>query len=604
MLTPDAIHAHCRRLREACPTLHAILAQGGELRCLRQEVGRCLARRQDPAVHGGLSVRRTNSLEHVVTRDAIRVMQNVLSCANEHRVGFSPLQTLRDAVRAEHAKLPRDLAPGFFLEFIHLFKAIEGHSGLYRERSVPPFLRMDGRQAAVERSRDLDRLAGQVAAQLARYPTGLDAEVVARRRQNRTRILTALGGSEQDWLDWRWHTRHVARTAAALGRLVALSEVERSAISLARELRIPFGVTPYYAHLMDSQPDHVRDHAVRAQVIPTMAYVERMAGKVETRGRELDFMRERDTSPVPLVTRRYPLICILKPYNACPQVCVYCQRNWEIDDVLAEGALAPDGDLDAALRWIEQTTSLREVLVTGGDPLVMGNRRLGAILRRLARTEHIERIRIGTRMPVVIPFRVDSALLAVLRELQERPRREVCVMTHVEHVYEVTPELAAAVDALRKAGISVYNQQVFTLDNSRRFETAALRRLLRLVGIDPYYTFCAKGKAEMVSYRAPIARLLQEAKEEARLFPGLVRTDEAVYNVPRLGKNYLLRGQHHEVISVLADGRRVYEFHPWEKKIRLTETFVAADVSIHDYLLELERRGERSADYESIWYYY
>jgi lysine 2,3-aminomutase len=603
-LSPDAIRRYCEQLCEACPTLHGILERSRDVRTLRRDIGLCLARRQDPEVHSAAHVRAGNSLEEVIAGDAIRVMRSLLTRRNERVVGFSPMLTLRHAVRGRLAKLPSDLAAGFFEEFVHLFKAIEGTSGVYRDRTVPKFLRMEGRAAAIERSRDLDALSSYVTAYLARYPTGLDPTVVEQREQSRARILAVLGGVERDWKDWRWHTRHVARTAEALRRMVTLSPRESAAISEARAHGVPFGVTPYYAHLMDPGHDRVRDHAIRAQVLPPQAYVAQMAAQKDRRGQACDFMRERDTSPVPLITRRYPMICILKPYNACAQVCVYCQRNWEIEDVLAEGAMAKEHELDAALRWIEQTTALREVLVTGGDPLVMSNRRLGTILRRLAKIGHIERIRLGTRMPVAVPARIDAGLLALLEEIHAPPRREVCVVTHVAHVYEITPELVAAVQALRKTGVSVYNQQVFTFENSRRFEAAALRRLLRLVGIDPYYTFCSKGKDEMAHYRVPIARLLQEAKEEARLFPGLVRTDEAVYNVPRLGKNYLLRGQHHDVVSVLPDGRRVYEFHPWEKKIRLTDTFVSVDVSIHEYLLALERRGERREDYESIWYYY
>ena len=97
---------------------------------------------------------------------------------------------------------------------------------------------------------------------------------------------------------------------------------------------------------------------------------------------------------------------------------------------------------------------------------------------------------------------------------------------------------------------------------------------------------------------------LQEQKEEARLLSGLERSDEAVYNVPRLGKNYLRAAQHRDLIGILPDGRRMYEFHPWEKKIMLQETFVIEDTAILSYLEKLEARGEDPRDYESIWYYF
>ncbi len=145
---------------------------------------------------------------------------------------------------------------------------------------------------------------------------------------------------------------------------------------------------------------------------------------------------------------------------------------------------------------------------------------------------------------------------------------------------------------------------VYTFFNSKRFEACLLRRKLRLIGVTPYYTFNTKGKDETDDYRVPIARLLQEQHEEARLMPGSVRTDEIVFNVPRLGKNYLRASQHHDVISILPDGSRVYEFHPWEKKLALMDTYVYTDVSVYDYLQRLKAAGESVAEYKTIWYYY
>ena len=131
-----------------------------------------------------------------------------------------------------------------------------------------------------------------------------------------------------------------------------------------------------------------------------------------------------------------------------------------------------------------------------------------------------------------------------------------------------------------------------------------LRGLLKRIGIEPYYTFNTKGKEETANYRVPIARLMQEQKEEARLLPGLTRTDEPVYNVPALGKNYLRAMQHREVISLLPDGSRVYEFHPWEKNIREQKSYVGVDVPILDYLQRLADIGEDISKYETIWYYF
>jgi lysine 2,3-aminomutase len=186
----------------------------------------------------------------------------------------------------------------------------------------------------------------------------------------------------------------------------------------------------------------------------------------------------------------------------------------------------------------------------------------------------------------------------------EPGRREIALITHFEHAYEITPEAQTAVQKFRKAGMAVYNQAVFTVENSRRFELAALRRYLRLIGVDSYYTFNTKGKQETKEYRVPMARLQQEVKEEARLLPGLWRTDEPVYNVPGLGKNYIRAAQHHTLLTVQPNGSRVYEFHPWEKNLSLAQTYIDVDVPILNYLRTMEKRGEDIDTYKSIWYYY
>ncbi|MEJ2245968.1 MAG: KamA family radical SAM protein, partial [Acidobacteriota bacterium] len=153
-------------------------------------------------------------------------------------------------------------------------------------------------------------------------------------------------------------------------------------------------------------------------------------------------------------------------------------------------------------------------------------------------------------------------------------------------------------------GISVFNQLVYSFFVSRRFEGSKLRMLLRRAGIDPYYTFMTKGKEETSAYRVPLARLLQEQKEEARLMPGSRRTDEPVYNVPGLGKNYLRAFQHRDLLAIMPDGARVYNFHPWEKGIVERPPYVGYDVPLLQYLSRLEEIGEDADDYESIWYYY
>ena len=405
-----------------------------------------------------------------------------------------------------------------------------------------------------------------------------------------------------DWQDWRWQVKNIVRDPSQLRKLVKLSREEKAAVNEAVRHKLPFGITPYYLSLMDDERSR-RDISIRAQVLPPADYVAQVTSTRKLCS--LDFMGEEDTSPYDLITRRYPAICILKPFNTCPQICVYCQRNWEIDDAMAKNAFAGMKQIDAAIGWIKAHPTIHEVLITGGDPLAMGDATFSEILARVAVIPTVHRIRIGSRIPVTMPMRITADLVDSIAQYRELGKKEVAVATHVQHPYEITPELATAVSRFRSRGIPVYNQLVYTYFISKRFQAAALRRHLRLVGIDPYYTFNTKGKDETLAYRVPISRLVQEQQEEARLLPGLERTDEAVFNVPRLGKNYLKSREHRDLLSILPNGARVYEFYSWEKNISdISNTYTSIDIPILNYLKRLEKDGEARQDYDTIWYYF
>jgi len=536
----------------------------------------------------------------VRVRDCSRTLKSIIKQRSDKLADFSVMQALHDIAR----DVPRpDLQEGFYAEMYHLFLGMKGEGPGTAPGDYLISGELEGREAAIARSGELDRLWEGIEKQMSRFRHGLEKKIIEYRRKRQEKVLSQLGGSASDWEDWKWHLRNVIKKPTQLYDLISLSKSEKKGLSLAEEARLPFGITPYYLSLMDTKRKD-RDRAVRAQVIPSAVYVECMATNRGKPHCSFDFMLERDTSPIDLVTRRYPAIVILKPYNACPQICVYCQRNWEIDEALAPGALASDEKIMEAINWIKDHPSIHEVLVTGGDPLALGDEKLFWILEEVAKIQTLDRIRIGTRTPVTLPMRITDQVAEFLGKLRKPMKLEVSVITHVEHPYEITPEMFRAVERLRRQSINVYNQNVYTFFLSRRFEAAALRRTLKRVGIEPYYTFNTKGKDETVDYRVPIARLLQEQKEEARLLPGLCRTDEAVYNLPALGKNYLRAYQHRDVISVLPDGSRVYEFHPWEKNIQNQKSYVGVDVPILDYLRRLEKLGEDISEYETIWYYF
>ena len=151
------------------------------------------------------------------------------------------------------------------------------------------------------------------------YRSGLDPVIKSRRNMNRDRILQLLGADLSDWEDHRWQQRNVFRDAHSIAEVVNLSNEEGAAIELANMHGLPFGITPYDLSLFDHDASRTYDHTLRAQVIPPLSYISGILESKSLNATHLDFMKEGQTSPVDLVTRRYPMIAILKPFNACAQ---------------------------------------------------------------------------------------------------------------------------------------------------------------------------------------------------------------------------------------------------------------------------------------------
>ena len=560
---------------------------------------------------------KLHKLEYATALEAIKVFNNFISPRNEEISGFSTLDYLRQIAK-ENQKIIKEINEGFLEEIIHLFKAMKGKadisSGWLRPLlekdgvKIVNFSKIKGREAGISRSNYLDKLYEKVHNFIDRYPSGCDDELIKEREENRQKILDYFAANLDNWDDYRWHLKHIFQDKEDiedLKKLIPLTEEDVEAIEIAIENKIPFGITPYYLSLFDfSRSDRKYDYQIRSQVIPPMHYVTLMKEHRKERSYYFDFMGEHDTSPEELITRRYPMISILKAIDTCPQICVYCQRNWEIT-----GPMMPEGfytkeSLDRALDWFAENTSMRDVLITGGDPFALSDNLIKYIMDRLSQMEHVVNIRWGTRTPVTVPMRITDKLAKLIGSYIEPGKRNVCIVTHIESSSEVTPELAEAVMKFRKQGIYVYNQLVYTLETSRRFQNVAARIAMKKAGVDPYYTFYPKGKEEHKDYLVPVARLWQERKEEARLIPGIFRTDEPVFNVPRLGKNHVRAGQDRELIGINKEGRRIYLWHPWEKGIALVEPYVYKDLPIYKYLQELAKRGENIEEYKSIWYYY
>ena len=591
-----------KRVWRALPQIKRLLQDAGHVEEARYALHDYLDRLRRDAYNmkSDTFFSNLNIVEKRNVRECIRVFANTIRTENEYRTDASPLTLLYELAKNPQESLEK-VSVGFLMEYLTLFQGIRGKYGQhYQHHELLKTKR--GRAAAIERSSQLDHYGAMIKRYFKKYNSGLNAGLVKERKKLKKEILRHFTAKREDWFDYTWHMKHIIKDIETLSSIVHLNDEEIAGLQAAEKHGIPFEITPHYLSLFNKTGLSAQDLSIRAQVIPSLSYVTNVVNARKS-GTSLDFMGEEYTSPIDGITRRYPQINILKPFNSCPQICVYCQRNWEVKHI-DDTVMLSKKKMIKALDWIRHHTNLTEVLVTGGDPLTLDNAYLDWLLGELADIRHLDRIRIGTRTPVTLPMRFDDGLLKILKKYHQWGRREIAVITHFQHPTEMSQDSLDAVKKIKRLGINIYNQEVFTYYNSRKFESAYLRKILKVCGVDPYYTFNCQGKQETMDFRVPIARIEQERKEEARLLPGMIRTDEPVFNVPRLGKSHLRAWQDHEIISILPDGQRVYRFYSWENTLTTSKDYLYTDVGIYDYLKRLFEDGENITDYLSIWYYF
>jgi lysine 2,3-aminomutase len=273
------------------------------------------------------------------------------------------------------------------------------------------------------------------------------------------------------WHDWRWQLGHMLTCADDLAKVIALTADERAGLAASKDL-FRVGITPYYASLMD--PVHA-SCPIRMQSIPNVR-------EADIRPEELrDPLGEDTHNPAPSVIHKYPDRVLFLVVDRCGIYCRHCNRRR-----LVGGDEPPTTDeLEAGIAYIARTPRIRDVLLSGGDPLLLSTRRLDHLLGKLRAIPHVETIRIGTRLPVVCPMRVDDELCAALRK-----HHPLFVNTHFNHPVELTADARRACERLVDAGIPVGNQTVLLrgVNSSVRTLRALMRGLLR-ARVRPYYLF-------------------------------------------------------------------------------------------------------------------
>ncbi|AFY35358.1 KamA family radical SAM protein [Calothrix sp. PCC 7507] len=273
------------------------------------------------------------------------------------------------------------------------------------------------------------------------------------------------------WDDWRWQMRHRLTKLEQFEQLLRLTSTERQGLLIAPE-KFAVAVTPHFASLLDPEDPFC---PLRLQVIP------REEELVVSATDMVDPCGEDDDTPVPGLVHRYPDRVLLLALDTCAAYCRYCTRS----RLVSQGEMYPvTRRLDEIIAYLEKHKEVRDVLISGGDPLLMSDEPLDNLLGRLRAIPHIEFVRIGSRVPSFLPQRITPELVTVLR------KHRVWLSLHFCHVRELTPEVAAACDRLADGGIPLGSQTV--LLKGVNDSEAALKNLfhgLLKLRVRPYYLY-------------------------------------------------------------------------------------------------------------------
>lgn len=276
---------------------------------------------------------------------------------------------------------------------------------------------------------------------------------------------------DEQWLDWRWQMANRLNSVDELEQVINLTESERKALGASGLFRVD--ITPYFASLID--PDDP-SCPVRKQVIPTSAEMVPFRSMME------DSLAEDKHSPVPGLVHRYPDRVLMLVTTQCASYCRYCTRSRIVGDPTQTFSRA---EFEMQLDYLRHTPQVRDVLLSGGDPMVLQPTILEYILSELRAIPHIEIIRIGSRVPVFLPMRVTEEFCEMLSRYHP-----FWLNIHVNHHKEITPELAVACDRLTRAGVPLGNQSVLLagVNDSVHLQRKLVHDLVK-IRVRPYYLY-------------------------------------------------------------------------------------------------------------------
>jgi lysine 2,3-aminomutase len=294
--------------------------------------------------------------------------------------------------------------------------------------------------------------------------------------------------TEEEWDDWRWQLKHRVTRAEQLKLILNLSPEEIEAIEASKG-RMATAITPYFAKLMDRNDSNC---PIRRQAIPTMAEFHFSPADL------MDPCAEDENSPVHGLVHRYPDRALLLVTDKCAVYCRYCTRRRMVGS--SEKCITEE-NLDEAIAYIQATKKVRDVLISGGDPLLLEDDHLERIIAKVRKVPHVEIVRIGTRVPVTLPQRITPTLASILKKYHP-----LWMSIHFTHPKEITKEVRRACAILAEAGIPLGSQTVLLRGiNDRSVVMKRLMHELLKIRVRPYYIYQCDLAMGTEHFRTPIA---------------------------------------------------------------------------------------------------
>ena len=383
-------------------------------------------------------------------------------------------------------------------------------------------------------------------------PKGLENQEEILKRK--AKILEVLGGNKDDWDSYKWQLSKRITSVDVLSKIISLDEKEIEEIREV-EKKFRWAISPYYLSLINPTDKY---DPVKLMSIP-------MHIEIEDKNEEIDPMDEEFTNPIGCITRRYPDRLIMNVTNECAMYCRHCQRRRNIGQ---QDHHTCKKVLQESIDYIRENKEIRDVLVTGGDPLTLNNNMIEWILKSLREIDHIDYIRIGSRTLVTMPQRIDQELCDILKKYHP-----IYINTHFNHPIEVTEESRRACELLANNGVPLGNQAVLLNGiNNDKFVMKCLNQQLLKVRVKPYYLFHSKHVKGTAHFNTPIREGL-EIMEYLRGYTSGMAIPTYIVNAPHgKGKTPLLPQY------MISQGKDYVMIRTWEGEVMKIEDTEAIDI--------------------------